>query len=68
MTSTPISPTVSPRHLGAGQHSSPGPRAAAEATETLGGRIDNLVSNAGIYPSTTTAELTDEEPDAMLAA
>src|SRR5580765_7037544 len=32
---------------------------AAEATRLLGGRIDVLVNNAGIYPPTTTAT-TDE--------
>lgn len=42
-------------------------RFAADATDLLGGRIDILVNNAGIYPATTTADLADDELDAMLA-
>ncbi|GAB2579013.1 dehydrogenase [Paractinoplanes abujensis] len=40
---------------------------AAEATEALGGRVDVLVNNAGIYPVTGTAALPDTDLDAMLA-
>ena len=40
---------------------------AAEATGVLGGRVDVLVNNAGIYPATETAALPDGELDAMLA-
>ncbi|MBL7258830.1 SDR family NAD(P)-dependent oxidoreductase [Paractinoplanes lichenicola] len=40
---------------------------AAEATEALGGRVDVLVNNAGIYPVTETAALPDADLDAMLA-
>jgi NAD(P)-dependent dehydrogenase (short-subunit alcohol dehydrogenase family) len=40
---------------------------AADATARLGGRIDILVNNAGIYPATATADLTDQDLDAMLA-
>jgi NAD(P)-dependent dehydrogenase (short-subunit alcohol dehydrogenase family) len=40
---------------------------AAEATDRLGGRVDILVNNAGIYPATATADLPDEQLDAMLA-
>jgi NAD(P)-dependent dehydrogenase (short-subunit alcohol dehydrogenase family) len=39
---------------------------AAEATRTLGGRIDVLVNNAGVYPSGPTAELADASLDAIL--
>ncbi|MHA7209995.1 SDR family NAD(P)-dependent oxidoreductase [Arthrobacter sp. MDT1-65] len=42
-------------------------RFAADATDQLGGRIDILVNNAGIYPATTTADLADDELDALLA-
>ncbi|MUK02445.1 SDR family oxidoreductase [Vibrio cholerae] len=40
---------------------------SADATGLLRGRIDILVNNAGIYPATATAELEDDELDAMLA-
>ncbi|MQA34942.1 SDR family NAD(P)-dependent oxidoreductase [Modestobacter roseus] len=40
---------------------------AAAATEALGGRVDVLVNNAGIYPVTPTADLPDADLDAMLA-
>lgn len=40
---------------------------AAAATHALGGTVDILVNNAGIYPATSTAELADEQLDAMLA-
>lgn len=40
---------------------------AAAATATLGGRVDVLVNNAGIYPVTATADLSDGDLDAMLA-
>ncbi|MFI8569636.1 SDR family NAD(P)-dependent oxidoreductase [Rhodococcus sp. NPDC078407] len=40
---------------------------AARSTETLGGRVDILVNNAGIYPATATADLPDDQLDAMLA-
>jgi len=40
---------------------------AARATEALGGRIDVLVNNAGVYPSGATAELSDADADALLA-
>ena len=40
---------------------------AAEATVLLGGRVDILVNNAGVYPSPPTAELGDDDLDAMLA-
>ncbi len=39
----------------------------AEATSVLGGRVDVLVNNAGIYPATLTADLPDADLDAMLA-
>ncbi len=38
-----------------------------DATALLGGRVDIFVNNAGIYPATTTADLTDDDLDAMLA-
>ena len=40
---------------------------ATEATSVLGGTVDVLVNNAGIYPATATADLADAEIDAMLA-
>jgi NAD(P)-dependent dehydrogenase (short-subunit alcohol dehydrogenase family) len=40
---------------------------AAAATAALGGRVDVLVNNAGIYPVTATADLPDADLDAMLA-
>ena len=46
----------------------PGLRAfAAEVTAALGGRVDVLVNNAGIYPATLTEDLSDADLDAMLA-
>lgn len=39
----------------------------AAATSTLGGRVDVLVNNAGIYPVTTSEGLADLDLDAMLA-
>jgi NAD(P)-dependent dehydrogenase (short-subunit alcohol dehydrogenase family) len=40
---------------------------AARATAALGGRVDILVNNAGVYPATATADLPDDDLDAMLA-
>jgi NAD(P)-dependent dehydrogenase (short-subunit alcohol dehydrogenase family) len=40
---------------------------AAEAVQALGGRVDVLVNNAGIYPVSETAALPDADLDAMLA-
>ncbi|WP_032380543.1 SDR family NAD(P)-dependent oxidoreductase [Rhodococcoides fascians] len=40
---------------------------AARSTDALGGRVDILVNNAGIYPATATADLPDDQLDAMLA-
>ncbi|MGV8874261.1 MAG: SDR family NAD(P)-dependent oxidoreductase [Rhodococcus sp. (in: high G+C Gram-positive bacteria)] len=40
---------------------------AARTTDALGGRVDILVNNAGIYPATSTADLADDQLDAMLA-
>lgn len=40
---------------------------AARTTDALGGRVDILVNNAGIYPATATADLPDDQLDAMLA-
>jgi NAD(P)-dependent dehydrogenase (short-subunit alcohol dehydrogenase family) len=40
---------------------------AARATSAAGGRVDILVNNAGVYPATATADLPDEDLDAMLA-
>jgi 3-oxoacyl-[acyl-carrier protein] reductase len=42
-------------------------RFAAAAVSVAGGRIDILVNNAGIYPATATADLTDDDLDAVLA-
>ncbi len=39
----------------------------AEATSALGGTVDLLVNNAGIYPATLTEDLADTDLDAMLA-
>lgn len=40
---------------------------AADATSALGGQVDVLVNNAGIYPVTATDQLPDDDLDAMLA-
>jgi NAD(P)-dependent dehydrogenase (short-subunit alcohol dehydrogenase family) len=40
---------------------------ATRATEAVGGRLDILVNNAGIYPATATADLHDDQLEAMLA-
>ena len=40
---------------------------ASRAADALGGHVDVLVNNAGIYPSPPTIELTDDDLDAMLA-
>ncbi len=40
---------------------------AAAATSAVGGRVDVLVNNAGIYPATLTEDLPDDDLDAMLA-
>lgn len=40
---------------------------ATDATAVLGGRVDLLVNNAGVYPATLTADLPDADLDAMLA-
>ncbi|MDX8151253.1 SDR family oxidoreductase [Patulibacter brassicae] len=40
---------------------------AEEATEALGGRVDVLVNNAGIYPAAPTAEIDDATLDAVWA-
>ena len=40
---------------------------AAAAADALGGRVDVLVNNAGIYPATLTEDLPDADLDAMLA-
>ena len=38
-----------------------------QATTTLGGDVDILINNAGIYPATLTEDLSDKDLDAMLA-
>jgi hypothetical protein len=38
-----------------------------QATSALGGRVDLVVNNAGVYPTTTTEALPDSDLDAMLA-
>lgn len=40
---------------------------AAAAATALGGQVDVLVNNAGIYPATLTEDLSDADLDAMLA-
>ncbi|WP_194891511.1 SDR family NAD(P)-dependent oxidoreductase [Catenulispora pinisilvae] len=40
---------------------------AARAAAAANGRVDILVNNAGLYPATATADLPDEDLDAMLA-
>ncbi|GAA0963978.1 SDR family NAD(P)-dependent oxidoreductase [Frigoribacterium faeni] len=40
---------------------------AAAATEVLGGRVDVLVNNAGVYPTMPTDALDDADLDAILA-
>lgn len=40
---------------------------ATDVTRTLGGHIDILINNAGIYPSTATEDLDDTDLEAMLA-
>ncbi|WP_336921265.1 SDR family NAD(P)-dependent oxidoreductase [Aquipuribacter sp. SD81] len=40
---------------------------AERATEVLGGRVDVLVNNAGLYPVSPTEAATDDDVDAMLA-
>lgn len=40
---------------------------AADATAALGGRVDVLVNNAGVYPVGTTEGLADVELDSLLA-
>jgi NAD(P)-dependent dehydrogenase (short-subunit alcohol dehydrogenase family) len=40
---------------------------AAEATEALGGRVDVLVNNAGIFPVGPTPDLSDDDVAALLA-
>ena len=40
---------------------------AAAAAAALGGRVDVLVNNAGIYPATLTEQLADADLEAMLA-
>ena len=42
-------------------------RFAADATDLLGGRVDVLVNNAGIYPVGPTETMPDEDVDALLA-
>lgn len=40
---------------------------AADAVAALGGRLDVLVNNAGVYPAPATVDLTDDDLDALLA-
>jgi len=40
---------------------------AASATDAVGGHVDVLVNNAGIYPATLTEDLPDDDLDAMLS-
>jgi 3-oxoacyl-[acyl-carrier protein] reductase len=40
---------------------------ASDATAALGGRVDLLVNNAGVYPSGPTADLTDADLERLLA-
>ncbi len=40
---------------------------AARAVELLGGRLDVLVANAGVYPVSATEDLPDADLEAMLA-
>ena len=40
---------------------------ATDATSSLGGHVDVLVNNAGVYPVTATDQLPDDDLDAMLA-
>jgi NAD(P)-dependent dehydrogenase (short-subunit alcohol dehydrogenase family) len=40
---------------------------AATARDALGGKVDVLVNNAGVYPVTPTADLSDADLDRMLA-
>ena len=40
---------------------------AARATEALGGRVDVLVNNAGVYPGDLTPDVTDDEMEALWA-
>lgn len=42
-------------------------RFAQEATAALGGRVDVLVNNAGVYPATATDALTDDDLETILA-
>ncbi len=44
-----------------------GPAFAADAIDQLGGRVDALVNNAGLYPGGPTESLSDGTVDALLA-